>query len=69
MSSQRRSRESQKTTLEIQGTQSEIWHSDSQEKAQLTLSWGKKKKGDEVEDENDDVVRTSVSQDRVIATL
>jgi hypothetical protein len=37
---------------------------------QNTLSQGKKKKGDEVEDEDDDVVaRTSVSQDRVTATL
>jgi hypothetical protein len=27
------------------------------------------KKGDEVKDEDDDMVRTSVSQDRVIATL
>ncbi len=34
---------------------------------QLTLFQGKKKKGDEVDD--DDAVRTSVSQDRVTATL
>jgi hypothetical protein len=37
---------------------------------QLTLSQGKKKKGDEVDDEdNDDVVSTGVSQDRVTPTL
>jgi hypothetical protein len=37
---------------------------------QLTLSQGKKKKGDEVKDEDDDgVMRTSVSQDSVTATL
>ncbi len=53
--SQTRSRESWKTALEIQGTQSENWHSDRQKKVQLTLSQGKKK-GDEVEDEDDDDV-------------
>ncbi len=58
-------KESWKTTLEIQGTQSENWPGDRKKKVQLTLSQGKKKKGDEVEDEDDDVVRTSVSQDRV----
>jgi hypothetical protein len=47
---QRCSWESWKTTLRSQGTLSEYWHSDG------------KKKGDEV-DEDDDVVRTSVSQD------
>jgi hypothetical protein len=42
----------------------ENWHSDSLKKVQLTLSLGKMKKGDEVnDDEDDDVVRTSVSQD------
>jgi hypothetical protein len=41
----------------------ENWHSDSLKKDQLTLSQGKKKKGDDVaDDEDDDVVRTSVSQ-------
>ncbi len=46
------------------------WHGDSQKKVQLTLSRGKKKKGDEVEDEvDDDVMRTSVSQDIVTAIL
>ncbi len=48
----------------------ENWHSDSQKKNQLTLSWGKKKNGDEVKDKYDnDVVRTSESQDRVTVTL
>jgi hypothetical protein len=37
-------------------------------KVQLALSQSKRK-GDEVKDEDDDVVRTSVSQDRVTATL
>ncbi len=37
---------------------------------QSTLSQGKKKKGDEVaDDEDDDAVRTSMSQDRVTVTL
>jgi hypothetical protein len=37
---------------------------------QSTLSQDKKKKGDEVaDDEDDDAVRTSMSQDRVTATL
>ncbi len=37
---------------------------------QSTLSQGRKKKGDEVaDDEDDDAVRTSMSQDRVTATL
>jgi hypothetical protein len=41
----------------------ENWHSDSQKKVKFTLSWVKKNKGDEVEDkEDDDVVRTIVSQ-------
>jgi hypothetical protein len=38
-------------------------------KFNFLFSWGKKKKGDEVEDENDDMVRTSMSKDRVTATL
>ncbi len=38
------------------------------QKVQLTLSQGKKKRGDGVDDE-DDVVRISWSQDRVIETL
>ncbi len=46
------------------------WHSDGPRKVQLTFSRGKKKKGDKVKDEDDDdVVRTSVSQDRVTVTL
>jgi hypothetical protein len=49
------------------------WHSDSLKNAQLTLSQGKKEKGDEVaddeDDDDDDAVRTSVSQNRVTATL
>ncbi len=40
----------------------------SLKKVQLNLSQGEKKKGDEVADD-DDVVRTSVTQDRVTATL
>jgi hypothetical protein len=49
---------------------SENWHSDSLKNVQLTLSQGKKKKGDEVaDDDNDDVVRTSESQDGLTATL
>ncbi len=48
----------------------ENWDSDSLKKVQLTLSQGKKKKGDEVADYKDnDAVRISVSQDRVTATL
>jgi hypothetical protein len=48
----------------------ENWHGDDLKKAQLTLSHGKKKEGNEVEDDyDDDVVRTSVSQDRVTAAL
>jgi hypothetical protein len=48
----------------------ENWHSDSPKKVQLTLSQGKKK-GDEVADDedDDDAVRTSVSQDQVTVTL
>jgi hypothetical protein len=43
---------------------------DGQKKVQLTLSHGKKKKGDKLQGEDDDnVVRTSVSQDRVTAKL
>jgi hypothetical protein len=63
-SSQRRSRESLKTTLGSQGTCSENWHSKSLEKVQLTFSQGKKKKKDEVADDedDDDTIRTSVSQ-------
>jgi hypothetical protein len=42
----------------------------AQRKLQLTPSEGKKKKGNEVEDEDDhDVVRTSLSQERATATL
>jgi hypothetical protein len=45
----------------------ENWHSDSEKKVQLTLSQGKKKKGDEVkdEDDDDDAGRTSGLRDRV----
>ncbi len=56
---------SRKATLESQGTWLENWLSDSQKEVQLTLSQGKKKKGDKV----DDAVRTRVSQDRVTAAL
>jgi hypothetical protein len=39
-------------------------HSTSLKKGQLTLSQGKMKKGDDVAvDDNDDAVRTNVSQD------
>jgi hypothetical protein len=47
----------------------ENWHSDSQRKVQFTLSEGKKKKGDDVEGEDDDDVVKPVSQDRVTVTL
>jgi hypothetical protein len=48
----------------------ENWHSDGQKKVQLTLSQGKKKMGDEVEDEeDDDVMRSGVSQDKETVTL
>jgi hypothetical protein len=41
-------------------------HSDGLKKGQLTFSQGKMKKGDDVADDNDDdAVRTSVSQERV----
>jgi hypothetical protein len=43
----------------------ENWLGDSLKEVQLTLSRGKKKKGDKV----DDAVRTSVPQDRVTAAL
>jgi hypothetical protein len=47
----------------------ENWHSEFK-KVQLTFSQGKKKKGDEVDDEDDYyAVRTSVSQVRVTVTL
>ncbi len=65
--SKRRLRKSWKTTLEIQLTLLGNRHSDGHKKVQLTLS---KKKGDDVEyEKDDDVVRTSASQDRVTATL
>ncbi len=66
-----RSRESWKTTLGSKGAQSENQLSDSLKKVQLTLSQGKKKKGDEVDDDegDDDAVRTSLSQDQVTVTL
>jgi hypothetical protein len=42
----------------------ENWHSGSLKKVQLILSYGKKKKKDEVADDYDDnAVRTSVSHD------
>ncbi len=45
-------------------------HSDSLKEGQLTLSQDKMKKGDDVvDDEDDDTVITSVSQDQVTATL
>jgi hypothetical protein len=50
--------------------QAEGRHSDSLKMSQFTLSQGKMKKGDDVTgDEDDDAVRTSVSQDQVTATL
>ncbi len=56
-------RESWKTS---EGTQSET----DIVTVQLTLSQGKKKKGDEVADNEDNAnVRTNVSQDQPIATL
>ncbi len=46
------------------------WPSDSLKKIQLTLSQGNKQKRDEVDDEDDDdAVRTSVSQDTVTVTM
>ncbi len=68
---QTRSRESWKTTLGSKGAKSENQLSDSLKKVQLTLSQGKKKKGDEVDDDegDDDAVKTSFSQDQVTATL
>ncbi len=52
--SQRRISKSQKTTLGRQGTQLENRYSDSVKKVKLTLSQGKKKKGEEVADNEDD---------------
>jgi hypothetical protein len=57
-------RESWKTTLNPRGL-NENRHSDSLKKGQLTISQGKMKRGDDAAD--DDMVRTSVSQDRVTA--
>jgi hypothetical protein len=42
-------------------------HSNSLQNVQLTLSQGKKEKENEVADDEDDVVRTNVSQDPVVA--
>jgi hypothetical protein len=71
--SQRHSKENWKTTLGSQGTLSENCHSDRLKKVHGNLSQGKKKKGerDEIADgeDDDDVVRTSLSQDRVTAAL
>ncbi len=45
-------------------------YSDSLKKGHLTLSQGKMKKGDDVADDNDDdALKTSVSQDRVTVAL
>ncbi len=45
-------------------------HGDSLKRGQVTLSQGKMKKGDNVIDnEDDDVVKTSASQDQVTTTL
>ncbi len=45
-------------------------YNDSLKEDQLTLSQGKMKKGEDVaDDEDDDAVRTSVSQDQVTETL
>ncbi len=57
----RRSWQSWKTTLESPETQSDNWQSDSLKNIQVTLSQGKKKKGDEVDDEDDDAMRTRQS--------
>jgi hypothetical protein len=49
---------------------SENWHSDSLKKILLSLSQSKKKRGDEIaDDEDSDAVRASVPQDRVTVTL
>jgi hypothetical protein len=45
------------------------WYGNSLKKIQLTLSQGKKKGDDVADDKDDDAVKTSVSQDRVTATL
>jgi hypothetical protein len=49
----------------------ESGHNDSLKKVPLTLSQGKKKKGDEVADEEDDdnAVRTSVSRNRLTGVM
>jgi hypothetical protein len=48
----------------------ENWHIDSLKKGQLTLYQGKMKNGDDVADRDDnDMVRTSVSQGQVTAML
>jgi hypothetical protein len=44
-------------------------HGDSRKKGQLTISQCKMKKGDDVADDDDDAVRTTLTQDRVTATL
>ncbi len=61
---------SRETILRCQGTWSENWHRDSLKKVKHTLSQVMSKMGDEVDDEDyEEVERTSVSQDRVTATL
>jgi hypothetical protein len=57
-----RSRESWKTTLESQGTKLENRHSDSPKNYQFTLPQGKMKKEDDVADEDDDAIRTSLTR-------
>ncbi len=68
--SQRRSRESWNQNSKKPRGLVKNRNSDSLNKGQLTLSQGKIKKGDDVAvDDDDDTVRTSVSQDQVKATL
>jgi hypothetical protein len=59
--SQKRSRESCKTTLGSQGTKMENRHSDIPKNDQFILPQGKMKKEDDVSDEDDDAVRTSLT--------
>jgi hypothetical protein len=67
-SGQKRSRESQKTTLGSQGTYLNR-QSDSLKKSQLTLSQGMLKRWDDYDDVDDEVWTTVLSQNHAIATL
>jgi hypothetical protein len=54
----------------IDSTRLHVLVTSLRERDQNTLSQGKKEKGDEVaDDEDDDAVRTGLSQDRMTATL